>query len=105
MKLQLNTTDKTITIEEKVNIGELVDTLKRLLPNDTWLEFSIEVHIINNWSNPIIFPIAQPYIPYNPFPYTPTTQQPFIWCNTNDTTSAVSLNMGVYNVLTERANG
>jgi hypothetical protein len=33
MKLQLDTTNKTIKIEELVNLGELTEMLEKILPN------------------------------------------------------------------------
>jgi len=54
MKIQLDTTEKTIKIEEKVNLGEFIDALEKLLPVGLWRTFTIEVQVITNWSNPII---------------------------------------------------
>ena len=54
MKLQLDTTAKTIKIEETVNLGEFIEKVEMLLPNGQWKEYKLEVSIINNWTSPII---------------------------------------------------
>jgi hypothetical protein len=63
MKLVLDTTNKTIKIEEPVNLGELIDTLNKLLPSTEWREFKLETN------TQIIQPYINPWIPY-PW-YTP----------------------------------
>lgn len=83
MKLQLDTTNCLITIEESVNLGEFIDILEKLLPDGMWKKFKIETKIINNWSNPIII---NPYIPYNP---TDMWQKPWITYNQSNTTSSL----------------
>lgn len=45
MKIQLDTERKIIDIEGKVNIGELIEVLKKLFPNDEWKEFDIATRI------------------------------------------------------------
>lgn len=53
MKLQIDTINKVIKIEEKVNIGEFIEKLQSLLP-DNWREFTLEcTHIYFN-STPIV---------------------------------------------------
>ena len=55
MKIQLDTTAKTIKIEESVQIDTLIKTLKKLLPNNEWKKFTLETHtIIHNWNSPTI---------------------------------------------------
>ena len=52
MKLQLDFTSKTITIEDNVNLGDFIKKMKVLLPD--LLEWTLITNtIINNWSNPI----------------------------------------------------
>ena len=84
MKLQIDTELKTITIEEKVNLGDLLDKLKKLFPNEEYKEYSFEVKVIQNWLNPIVikeyppaFPLYTPYQPYNP-------NYPTITCNSDN---------------------
>ena len=89
MKLQLDTTLKIIKAEESVNLGELIETLERLLPCGLWKEFRLETNVTINWINPItITPFIQPYYPpVNPYP----------WWNPI-TYGTSTLNQGVYNI-------
>ena len=68
MKLQINTDDKTITIEEGVNLGELYEALFKMFPKFTWKEYSIiPVKIIEHWTGPVTILWQQPSVPwYNP---------------------------------------
>jgi len=71
MKIVLDTTNKTIKIEESVNLGELIDALDRLLPGE-WKTFKLETNTQIAWQNPIIVK-EYPYYPYtwpwyNPLP-------------------------------------
>jgi hypothetical protein len=96
MKLKLDTTNKTIEIEEAVNIGELLQTLKRLLPNNDWKKFTLQTTIIQNWSNPIyVDRWVKPY----PYPWTPWYDSPwYIQDGNTKTTDAATfkLNDGTY---------
>lgn len=81
MKLQLDTTLKTIKVEGNVNLKELVDTLERLLPMGVWKEFTLECNTTIVWqTNPII---VQPY-------YTPTQPWPQPWITWGGDTVPVS---------------
>ena len=91
MKLQFDTTAKTIKIEEAVNLGELMEKLEMLLPNGQWKEYKLEVTLISNWGFPII--IEHP-IPFTN-PYQPFWQQPIITCM--DTSNNYTDNC-IYNV-------
>lgn len=73
MKIQLDTTQKIIRIEEKVNLKELFDILERLLPNELWKEFCLETTVITNFGNPIIIKPTEIY----PQPYTTPTPYPY----------------------------
>ena len=54
MKMQLDTTNKTIKIEENVKISKLIEVLKQMLPTD-WKNFTLETHTtIVNWNEPYI---------------------------------------------------
>jgi hypothetical protein len=69
MKLQINTDNKTITIEESVNLGELYEALFKMFPKFTWKEYSIvPVKSIEHWTSPVTIPwTPQPVLPwYNP---------------------------------------
>ena len=84
MKIQLDTSNKTITVEEKVNLGELFDILSKLLPDDSWKQFDIVPMFIYNWSNPIVI---QPYLPYT-----------YPWITYADSSSATLTTDGIYNI-------
>ncbi len=63
MKIQIDTVAKTIKIEEPINLGELTESLERLLPSGLWKEFKLETSIIMWNTTPIIIK------DYIPFPY------------------------------------
>ena len=65
MKIQLDTENKEIKVEETVNLGELTETLEKLLPNGEWKKFKLNTQTKINWSPN---PINVPYQPYNPIP-------------------------------------
>lgn len=97
MKIQLDTNTKTIKVEETVNLGELIELLKKMLPNGEWKDFGLDTQTTINWTpNPI-----QPYQPVYPW-----WDQPWITYQTTDGTSNVeseppvlySINSGVYNI-------
>lgn len=98
MKLQLDTTAKTIKIEESVNLGELINSLEKLLPDGLWKEFKLETNTIINWNNPIVIDKYVPYVPY----VQPWWNKPYIMYNnlstTTDATNRANLVYGVYNV-------
>lgn len=94
MKIQLDTVNKTITIEEDVNLHDFYEQLNSILPDGKWREFTLKVSKITEWRDPINVPRI-PTPPYNPGvdPWTPTYPQ--IWYTTN--TGEAELNPGVYN--------
>lgn len=98
MKLKLDTKNKTIEIEEAVNIGELLQTLKRLLPNNDWKKFTLETTVIQNWSNPIY--IDRWRRPFDTYPRpTPWYDNPwYVQDGSTKTTDAATfkLNDGTY---------
>ena len=78
MKLQLDTSAKTIKVDENVNLGDLVKHLDKLLPKDSpfghWKEYEIQTNVtINNWSNPIIIDRWQPSYPWYSSPFIITS--------------------------------
>ena len=98
MKLQLDTEKKTIKLEDSVGLGELIDTLEKLLPNGAWRDFTIETNTnIEYWGNPIIIKETNP-IWVEPYPRTP-----WITYDINTTGSGIEkndwqFNTGVYNI-------
>ena len=73
MRLRIDTDNKTIKIEEKVNLDKLMEKLNKIFPEDTWKEYSPEVNQIVDLQNPII--IKQPCKPNYPW------QNPIIYNN------------------------
>jgi len=72
MRIQIDTSAKTIRIEESVKLPELFSMIKKLLPNDEWKNYSLESAVINNWWNPIYIDRYVPIIPLvNPNPLIP----------------------------------
>lgn len=71
MKIQIDTTAKILKIEESVNLGDFIEFLSALFPNDAWKEFKLETKVITNWNSPIViererpaWPSIQPWITY-----------------------------------------
>jgi len=87
MKLQLDTKEKTIKVEGKVNLNELFEALEKLLPQGAWKEFVLESNTEIVWRDPI-------YIPYPTYRYSyPWWQQPIV---TYETGTPPSLLEGTY---------
>ena len=57
MKITIDTTAKTISISEEINLSELVETSKNLLQADTWKEYKLITEKEINW---------YPYVPSYP---------------------------------------
>lgn len=88
MKIQLDSVQKIIRIEENVNLGELVKYLDKLLPKNStigyWKDFTLETNtVINNWTTPYIWDWNKPLI-------YPTYGKEFeITCNANTITPGI----------------
>ena len=63
MKLQIDTTEKTIQVEEHIKLGDLIDTLNSLFLHYEWKEYQLKVNVSTDWINETI--ITNPL--YNPF--------------------------------------
>ena len=64
MKFQIDPDKKIISIEETVNLGELMGHIQSLLPNGEWKEYRFEVLNFRIFENPIgvdRFPNIKPY--------------------------------------------
>jgi hypothetical protein len=107
MKIQLDTVNKTITIEEDVNLHEFYEEINAILPGGLWREFTLKVGVIKKFINPIT-----PTTPINPFapldpnpspytnPYPPSYPQ--IWYTTaTDNSNSTTVNSGIYNIKTK----
>ncbi len=104
MKLQLDTTAKTVKIESDIKVSLLIKTLKAMLPND-WKDFTLQTNtIIQHWTNPIIYqPYIQPYQQPWYFTCQSTNTYSGLTSGSNVTSgsnyiSASSLKAGIYNV-------
>ena len=75
MKIQIDTKEKTIKVEETVNLGELCKVLDKLLPKE-WKSYSLQSGSIIFWSNPIpwVYINPMPIIPLQPYYSTPPYQ-------------------------------
>jgi hypothetical protein len=89
MKLQIDTKNKTIKVEEKVKFDELIKVLNKLLPKE-WKEYSLESGTVINW--------YQPYQWYywQPSPLIPSA--PIVKWDVTCGTSAETVNNSVYNI-------
>ncbi len=100
MKIQIDTIAKKVSLEESVNLKELIEMLSKLLPDDLWKEFTLETHTVINWTSPVIIKEYPnwPYMqPYNPNPWiNPIT--PWITYCTDGNTSSYQLNNGTYQI-------
>lgn len=99
MKIQIDTTSKTIKIENNIKLSELVKNLDRLFPNKEWKEFTLETHTnITHWSNPTIIREIERY-PVPSYPRYPW------YCSSsksgavlqNNAVGSFELKTGVYN--------
>ncbi len=91
MKIQIDTKNKTLKVEDNIKLSELIKNLNRLFPNKEWKEYTLETSTnIYSWSNPIYI---EKHYPANPAPYYPWTNPMITWdC------SATKKNESLYNV-------
>lgn len=90
MKLQLDTTTKTIKIEADVVLSELMELLDKILPGE-WKKYTLQTNTtITNWSYPLII---KEYI---------KEQKTYPWYGDNNrfycSTSNTQLKTGTYNI-------
>jgi len=73
MKIQIDTNEETIAVEQDVKISEFLKALKKLFPNGEWKNYTIKTETIIHWTNPIVYD-RWPY-PYYPWrqPWEPWT--------------------------------
>lgn len=94
MKMQIDTTAKTIKIEGAVKLSVLFDQLQKFFPGGEWEDYDLQTNtVINNWASPIII--------NKPYPY-PWTGGPFYVGGTTTITGSASC--GTY-VLDSKFNG
>lgn len=101
MKIQLDTINKTIQIEEDVNLHDFYEQINGLLPSGLWRDFTLKVGKIVEWRESITIKPNTPFNPYNP-PPNPYQSPPFdpnqgqqIWYTTSTDNSG---GRGLYNI-------
>ena len=69
MKIQVDTTKKTVKLLENTNLSQFVKFVKNLL-GEEYNKFTLETAVeYVYWQNPIYIPyVYQPIQPYNPWP-------------------------------------
>lgn len=71
MKLQIDTSLKTIKVEHLTNFGDLITALAGMFPDGQWREYSLDPGIIINWKDPYVIktPASNPHqqFPFQPF--------------------------------------
>jgi hypothetical protein len=62
MKLQIDTTNKTIKLEESIKLDTLFNTLNEMFPNNGWREFELLTNVTVQWNSiPIVIQPSYPY--------------------------------------------
>ena len=93
MKIQLDTTNKQITLQDSVKLSDLIKELKAILPNDLWKEYTLNTNVTITWSNPITI-----YHPYNYYPYSPLEPYKKLPWITYTSGNSYNINDGIYNI-------
>ena len=106
MKIQIDTDNKTITINEDVLFKTLMAELDKLFPNKSWEHFKLLTTPIVNWSNPIIIePVYPPLYPTSPiyptYPMFPWVIEGVCTDDEITTNGTINYNSGTYNVETK----
>mgnify|MGYP001609138376 CR=1 FL=1 len=105
MKVQIDTTNKIIRVEEKVNLHEFYKAIQKLLSNGEWKEFELDTNTKIEWTFPIIMREKEPIWIPNPAPYTSPSTNPLPqpWYTTCGTATGKQLLIdGVFNVNYEK---
>ena len=63
MKLQIDTTAKTIKVEGAVNLKELMDAVKKFFPDEQWKDYSLEGSTVWTYIPPYTWSYTTPYYP------------------------------------------
>lgn len=62
MKIQIDTEQKTIKLEQGANLSKLLDFLEKIFPDGEWKGYTLETNTtIQHWVNPIVFEGHRPY--------------------------------------------
>jgi hypothetical protein len=103
MKIQLDLKEKTIKVEESINLHEFFEYLNEMFPNGKWREFTLVFDRIKEWDEPITIPNRiPPFNPDNPWvqPYSPNIGNPTnpydnIWYGTNTSVTTTNLDVSL----------
>lgn len=82
MKFQIDTLAKTVKVEQKFNLKELLKIMKSMFPDD-WEDYNIDTNNIINWNWPVVncencwykHHYRQPYWSVEPYIYRGTSIQ------------------------------
>ena len=91
MKLQVDTTAKTIKLEESIKLDTLFNTLNEMLPNNGQREFELLTNVTVEWKNVPI--LIQPSYPYR-YPW----YQPYYRDTGDYTTPEYKLTRGIFDI-------
>ena len=72
MRIVLDTSEKVIKVEESVNLGELIETLDKILPLGEWKAFKLDTNSVIQWNTPILlkeYIRTSPLYPYPTYPW------------------------------------
>jgi len=90
MKLQIDTDKKVVKIDNSAKIKDILDTLKKILPD--YEDYILESNTtIVEWEKPIYIP---KYVPYQPYWYR--TNDVWLECKSDNATLCVD--KGIYNI-------
>jgi len=100
MKIQIDTTEKVIRVEEKVNLGTLYNYLRKFFPNNEWKKYSIDAHTTIQWAPYYTYVPIYEERPYNPYVPWITWYGADVVALGDDGSTArqFEFNSGVYNV-------
>jgi hypothetical protein len=94
MKIQIDTTAKTLKLDEATQMGELIKSLELLFPNGEWREFNLMTNVNITW-------VQQPVI-IKQYPVYPEVYPSWPWWNQPYYTStggiSYELNPGIYDI-------
>lgn len=98
MKLQIDTKNKTIKVEEQVNLGQFINTLNQFFPNEEWKKFNLQTNVNINWTSPIIIDKHIPPYQYPWWNQPYATYSPNITLCNNPSDNQYVLSSGIFNV-------
>jgi len=97
MKIQIDTKEKTLAVEENVNLDEFMKAVRKLFPNNEWKKYELKTQTIVNWTNPIIYE-RYPWRPYPWYEITYDSTGSAIETQIDNAVAEIELSTNVYNV-------